>query len=856
MMKGLHAAFAVALALGIAPSAEAKPAPAGFEEKLGEAKAAMMADSAAALAAARQAASMVEGDDQDARIAKLTARWLEGEALMRLNRAAEAEELISEALQEVRAIAPDNKLHADLLRSKAGIMAMSGNYPGALESFQGAHALYRDLGEKRSEAIVLQNIGSLYSDAHDYERVLKYYQDATQAFPDDPALSLSAANNQGNALKELARYDEAEEAFGKALAEAEKMDSALLQARILTNIASTQYVSGKLGEASKTLDRATRIARRGAPEWMPFLYGVRAQVLAGYGRNVQARSLLERTFAGQDLARTPAHYRDFHKTGYEIYRALGEFKPASEHLAAFNRIDTQARDLSAKANNALLSARFEAADRELQITRLSAESQAQEAELAIANSRNILLTAGFVLALILILGALLVLRAVNRNRRAIAKANDQLLYSTQHDGLTKLYSRSYFRTLLDQQIEAARDGDPRALMLVDLDRFKQVNDIYGHPAGDELLVTVAQRFRAVVGKDGIVGRLGGDEFAIILPRVRNTSEASLIAEKIVKEVSEPYLIEGHDLFIGASIGIAMIGVDGDDHSILMSNADLALYEAKDRGRGMQVVFLPSMRRTVEKRSNLADDLAVALKRGEISIRYQPITRASDGAVACYEALMRWDHPERGTIGPDVFIPLAESCGLIQELGGWMLRTACMDAREWPEDTRLNVNVSTLQLSHCAFLNTVVDALAKSGLSPNRLVLELTESILLRMDGELERLLDSVEKLGVKFALDDFGRGYSSFDYLEKIDFAMIKIDREFVQAAASGSDRSLAIVGAIVTLAQSLGIAVTAEGIETREQHEALVKLGCNFLQGFHIGMPEAHRSAPLEELRASAMRA
>ena len=833
------AAFALSAAVpAFAQAPQAIPTGDGYDSRIELAKSSMMGDSAAALTYARQAVELADTVEDSPETARLTARWLEGEALMRLNRADEAERLIGQSLREAQRVAKGSKLHADLLRSQAGLLAMRGEYGQALQSFQDAYAIFERLGESRSEAIVLQNIGSLYSDARDYERVLRYYREANAAFPEDDALALSAHNNTGNALKELGRYDEARAEFEEALEIARRMASPLLEARIMNNIASVLYMAGDLGGASRAAQEGLAVAQAGAPEWAPFLHGVLAQIAFARGNLDAAESALERTFAGQDLTQTSPYFRDFHETAYLTYRREGRFREALEHLAAFNRLDSQARDLSAKANNALLATQFEAANRELEITRLSADAQAKEVELTRAQNRVILLTLGVIFAVLLVAAVLVALRAMNRSRKATEAANEKLTYVTQHDGLTGLFARDHFRETLDLQIARnAASGKTSVLMFCDLDRFKQVNDVFGHRAGDELLNIVSDRFREIVGPSAVIGRLGGDEFAIVLPDIDNESEAGRIADDLIARVSEPCHIDGHDMSVGASVGIALVGSDNVSGSILMTNADLALYESKRRGRGVFTVYRPSMRKTLEDRAQLETDLERALERGEIALSYQPIVNAAREIVCC-EALMRWNHPERGQLGPNVFLPIAEDKMMMERLGAWALRTACEDAAAWPDNVMLAVNVSTSQLSSPNFLATVVDAIAASGLPSSRLALEVRESTVLDMDEELDALIGRLRDFGVTFTLDDFGRGYSSLSYIERIPFSHIKIDRDFVHSAASGSQRSAAIVSAIVSLAASLDIGVTAEGIENEAQVEALTALGCRTFQGYHIGRP------------------
>ncbi len=845
-MKGSytkHALLASALLFSLqAPAfAQREAAPTPFDESIASAKSQMMGNSAAALQAAKKAESQAGTSTEGPELAKLTAKWLQGEALMRLNRAPEAEKIIAEALEEVAEVAPEHKLHADLLRSQAGLAHSNGKYGEALSSFTMAHDRYQALGENRSRAIVLQNMGSLYSDARDYERVLSYYREATNAFPEDSALSLSGHNNRGNALKELGRYDEAEQEFQMALNVASSMGSPMLEARILTNIASTQFLNGQLSAAEQSANQGMRLAQREAADWLPFLHGVKAQIAFENGSVSLAQTHMGRTFAGQDLTKTSPYFRDFHETAYQIYSESGEYRLAALHMAAFNRLDSQARDLSAQVNNALLGARFDAENRELRISKLSAEKDANEARLTTAQNQNFLLTTLVALVIIAFLIALAVLRTVNRNRAAIKSANEKLTYVTQHDSLTGLFARDHFRNLLDIEAgQCERDSRSGMLMLIDLDRFKQVNDVFGHATGDALLAQTAKRFRAAAGERAVIGRLGGDEFGLFLPHPATLGDAAQTASAIIESVSQVFEIDGKDVSIGASIGIAEIGRDGSSTSILMTNADLALYEAKDRGRGTYVTYRPEMRGELEERAQLESDLKNALERDEISISYQPIVDDNGENILCYEALMRWSHPVHGEVPPNDFIPIAEDALLIEPLGEWLLRSACREAAQWPENVKLAVNVSALQLNNRAFISTVVDALAASGLSPDRLVLELTESIVLEMDDELESLIKSLNDLGVSFALDDFGKGYSSLNYIEKMQFSMIKIDREYVEAATAGSVKSQAIVTAIVSLAGSLDMVVTAEGVEADEQAAVMRALGCTCFQGFYFGSPSS----------------
>ena len=432
-------------------------------------------------------------------------------------------------------------------------------------------------------------------------------------------------------------------------------------------------------------------------------------------------------------------------------------------------------------------------------------------------------------------------RSLNRSRLALRAANEKLLLVSRHDPLTGLIGRAHFNDRFEHMLAEIHAGDrpPASLMLIDLDYFKKVNDVYGHRAGDEILVQAAERFRDVLGPDCEIGRVGGDEFAALVPYLQKATAARDLAQRLVGRIKEPFMFAGETIRIGASVGIAVLGKDGDTSSTVTTNADLALYEAKRRGRGTSVIYRPAMRSAVEERASLEKGLTQALQNGELKLHFQPIVEAGGGDIVCREALMRWDHPERGLLYPDLFIPLAEDRHIIQQLGAWLLRSACVEAAAWDDDIRLALNISTVQLDDANFLKFVVEALASSSLPADRLILELDESIFSKMDAQLVNTLQSLRVLGVHLALDHFGRGHSSLSYLEMIDFSMIKIDRGFVQSAAAGSAGAVAIVSAIISLAQTLGFDITAEGVEGAEQAETMKSFGCTHLQGYLFGRPE-----------------
>ncbi|KQS04223.1 diguanylate cyclase [Sphingomonas sp. Leaf357] len=415
------------------------------------------------------------------------------------------------------------------------------------------------------------------------------------------------------------------------------------------------------------------------------------------------------------------------------------------------------------------------------------------------------------------------------------------------DGLTGLANRQRMRLSLDQTLAAPQSGvRATSLFLLDLDRFKAVNDTLGHQTGDALLKQVGQRLQRSVGDAGLVGRLGGDEFKVVLPREANRDRLAELARTIIAALSQPYFIDGSSITIGCSIGIAIAPEDGADSETLVRNADLALYAAKADGRGIHRFFRSELLLGAQNRKLLEDDLRKALAQDEFHVAYQPVVSARTERIVGYEALLRWDHPTRGAVSPAEFIPVAEDCGLIEAIGEWVLRTACDEAASWPYDIRVAVNVSPIQFANPALPAIVTSALARSGISPDRLELEITEGVFLNESASSEKMFKSLKRLGVRLALDDFGTGYSSLGYLKKAPFDKIKIDQSFVKGAAIAGNRNAAIIKAIVTLADTLGMETTAEGVEVQDEIQLIRDLGCTHIQGYVYG--KAARAAEVVE--------
>ncbi len=372
-----------------------------------------------------------------------------------------------------------------------------------------------------------------------------------------------------------------------------------------------------------------------------------------------------------------------------------------------------------------------------------------------------------------------------------------------------------------------------AIMMLDLDRFKQVNDTMGHPAGDELLKQVAKRMRTIIGDRGEIGRLGGDEFQVILPDLDDRGKLGEIAEKIVKIVSQPYPIDDKSAIIGTSIGIAVAPYDGIEKEELIRSSDLALYAAKNSGRGQYRFYSADLKDEEQERRMLVEDLREALDNGQLEMHYQPVVRTDDHMVVGFEGLMRWVHPERGSVSPGVFIPIAEELNLINQLGEWALRRACEDALQWPKSVRIAVNVSAVQFANSGFPEIVMNALAASGLEPERLELELTESVFMGDSETIDNTFQILKELGVRLALDDFGTGYSSLSYLRSAPFDKIKVDKSFVDSCTQKDKNSAKIIAAIVSLSEALGMETTVEGVEAFDQFDLVCEKGARYIQGW-----------------------
>ena len=416
-------------------------------------------------------------------------------------------------------------------------------------------------------------------------------------------------------------------------------------------------------------------------------------------------------------------------------------------------------------------------------------------------------------------------------------------YLAYHDSLTGLGNRLLFKEQLEEALKDVSVTHPLAVLFLDLDGFKAVNDTLGHSVGDLLLRSIAAKLRDLLPSTDRIARLGGDEFAILQISTPQPTSSIALAEEIIEIVGQPHNIDGHDVTVGASVGIAIARPGEINTETFLKSADLAMYAAKSEGRGTYRMFDPQMDAAVQTRRSMERDMRTAIAQGGFNLNYQPLVNLQSKKVTAFEALLRWSHPERGAVPPSVFIPVAEEMGLIVQMGEWALRQACADAVQWPDGIHVSVNLSPLQFSKGNLVSTVMSALAFSGLAPSRLELEITESVLLEKTERNVAILNQLREMGVRISMDDFGTGYSSIGYLRSFPFDKIKIDQSFVRDLLV-DEGSLAIVRAIAGLGVSFGITTTAEGVETEEQMRCLNLEGCIEVQGFLYSKP-----VPAEEI-------
>lgn len=826
MLAGL--ALPGAYALQESPAAEAELS--AFDAIINDAKTSMMRDPVNALALAEQAAVSLQDDPEAAPEDFATAWWLQAEALTRQGRAPDALPVAQQALDALGDRPAPTKLYADILVALGRINRQTSEYGVALERFQSAYEVFRLIGESRSEAIVLQSIGSIYRDAHQHERAIEYFTNASERHPGDVSLELAATNNLGNAYRELERYAEALPHYQRAHEIAVEMESATLQARILSNIASLHVDAGDFEAADRALNEAfALLPERSDMEWIRFLYGIRAQIAYGREEYRAARFHMERAFDGLQLAGTTQTFKDFHQAAAGVYEALGEWSEAVPHLRAYHRLENESRAVVSSANLALMGAQFHFAEQELQIEQLRTTGLENALELEEARGRQRLLAAGGLLLVFIFVSLGLMWR-----QRAARERQILLEKSLYEDGETELPSRAALERQVSER--AAERGRGVVVAALGVERFKHLEVVLGFAKTAELHQRIAER----IGAEGEIAELALVSPGVIglVARTQDIAVAGEEMDRLRRLFSRPVEVSGTDIDVALTAGVAV----GEDGAATVRQAVAALEQSRVDGRSVST-FDAEKFGDADKNLSLMSRMMDATRDGAMTMHYQPKLNLRTGKFSSAEALCRWFDPQDGFIPPDKFIPLAEETGHIRELTEWTLRRAVSDRHllsERGHEVEISVNISGALLCDEDFAEL---ALSLVGESAAHLVFEITETAAMRNPDAAMRILESWVEAGIKLAIDDYGSGMSSLAYLKRLPASELKLDRAFVGTIET-SERDRMLVKSTTDLAHGLGLEMTAEGVETDEGLALLKLFGCDWAQGWALS-----KARPMDSL-------
>ncbi|GGK89044.1 EAL domain-containing protein [Deinococcus radiotolerans] len=729
-----------------------------------------------------------------------------------------------------------------------GCALYTGQLPAAHAELDAALNLARGTSDQRLIARSLNGLGLYHDRAGEYDRALQAFLDSlrhTQASGDTTG-SFRALNNLASLHADTGNLAQARLFHEQSLHLAEDTRSPILRAAAMTHLI---VIHSRQGDTQQVLDLAaehlTLIGEVGPPRWVSTVLECVSRALLQTGRADEAAQV---ALEELEQARSRQDEEGVSRLGCAAAQALmtiGRLGAAATLLQDSLRLSQQlgSRPIQVLALSGL-SALHEQAGDDREALRYAREHHALEREVhqKEVDARSQLLTAQIRLELLNRESEIERLRNVE-----LAEANQQLrdtqadlLYRATHDPLTGVANRAHFNQVMEDTLHALTPGELAALVFIDLDRFKWVNDSLGHPAGDALLQEVARRLQQTVRNTDVVGRIGGDEFIVLLRRIGVRSDVTLVARKIVDALSPPFTLGGHQITITASVGCAVAPQDGLRGDTLQQHADLAMYRVKRSGGNGLLRFDSAMGEPGTEQL-LERDLRGALERGELILHYQGCYELRRERLVGFETLLRWQHPERGLIPPATFIPLAEDTRLILPIGAWVLTEACRQAVQWgfpASGLCISVNVSPLQFDRPTFLETVRDALHSSGLPPRNLILEITETLVLR---DLERAQSHIRELrdlGVQVAMDDFGTGYSSLSLLEALPFDQLKVDRSFTRNLGTDRPRVTALMAAMIQLAHTLNMTVTVEGVEEPAQLDSLLALGCDHVQGYLFARP------------------
>jgi len=801
------------------------PPASSYRQAVESAQAVMMASPQEALERARTAEALIPTitDFTDPATAQATVWWLQAEALLRLARFEDALPVARRALEALGENPPNSKLHADILTALGRINKMLGGHGEALENYQNAYDIYRDIGEPRSESITLQGIASLYTDARQYERAVEYFRHALERYQ-DPALGLSANNNIANALTQLERYDEAELAFEAALTLARDMESASLEARILENLAIMQAEAGHYDDATASIDLAfERVSDMPDLEWTRFFWGVRSQIAYARGDISTAIQHMERVFEGRDLTTTTQAYITYHEMAAQLYESEGDWRHAMAHLRAFKRLDDDRAEFATSANTALINAQFDFAIQEMEIDRLRIEGLQRELALqsSRASQRVIVATAALALVLMLLIVAVVRQRSAKERARILART----LYE---DSQTGLPSRAALERSLEER--AVRSDVPPNVIALQLNRRKHLESVLGFTKFAEIQARMAARLREIEPVDTVYsispGMLG------ILATCRTADDALALARACVERLAEPVRIADLDIDVSVRGGVGI----GDDPELCIRHATIAVHQAQQH-REAAALFDAGQYGDPSRNLTLMTRMLQATRSGDMSMHYQPKLNLRTGRYQSAEALCRWFDPQQGFIPPAAFIHQAEEMGHIRALTEWAIQRVIDDQRRFAEaghDICVATNISGALVCDTDFVNIALDLIKTAA---GRITFEITETAVMD-DPELAIAnLNRINEAGVRLSIDDYGSGLSSLAYLRTLPARELKLDRAFVQHVAT-SERDRMVVKSTVDLAHNLGLDLVAEGVED-DAGLAIVKLlGCDWAQGFGLSKP------------------
>ncbi|WP_417478879.1 EAL domain-containing protein [Maricaulis maris] len=801
-----------------------------FSEAVDAARSVMMADPTAALSLAERAevlAGQLINNERDEALA--TAEWLQSEALTRMGRAEDAHPHALEALARLGAAPAETKLLADILTSLGRIEKVLGAHGEALEHYQRAYEIYRDLDERRSESIALQSMASIYSDAQQFERAVEYFRSALERFQ-DPSLDLAAHNNLANALTQIGRYDEAAASFEQARTLAQSMGSAILEARVLNNLANMQLEQADHDAAEISIDAAFALVEDdGTFEWLRFFWGVRAQIAYGRGETRRAVNFLSVAFHDVEVETTSQNYMELHGRAAEIYAAHGDWVSAYAHLRAFKRLTDERAAFATSANSALVGAQFDFTEQELEIQQLRSAGLEQALALARARqSRNLMIAFGIGAACLCLAGFVY---ARSRVARAKAQALSEVLYTDASTGLP-----THAAMLRDLAEITAKTGAAPAVIAVQIKRRKHLSGALGYH--------IYARFEAA-----IAARLAGGNYPVTVYRLlpglfgllqpsEDTRDANVVARDVTGLFDTPVQVDDLNIDVGIICGLAQ----GEDAETAIRQAHLAIDQAR-RLNLTQAVFDKDMYGNPAANLSLMSEMMRATEKGEMSLYYQPKLKVRTGRYESVEALSRWFHPDRGFISPDQFIPQAEETGHIRPFTEWVIRQSIEDQKRLLAEGKpiaVAINISGALVGDPEFARKARSMIVGAS---GPITLEITETAVMTNPEKAIEHLNAWRESGARISIDDYGTGQSSLAYLQMIPSDELKLDRQFV-SNLNANARGRMLIKSTIDLAHNLGLEVVAEGVETETDLAALKLLGSDWIQGYHLSRP-----LPISEL-------